>query len=135
MKSTSILFALVLLAQVATAQKDPQVLHASTEQGMFALSLQPSNGEPVIGEYHSWVVHLRDKNNIEVDNAEFLIDGGMAEHGHGLPTQPRVTRYLGDGKYLIEGLLFNMAGSWTLAITVRHNHVIDSTLFNMTINH
>ena len=35
-------------------------------------------------------------------------------HGHGLPTQPQVTRYLGEGRYLIEGMKLNMAGDWIL---------------------
>ena len=36
----------------------------------------------------------------------------MPEHGHGFPTVPEVTEYLGDGKYLVEGLKFSMPGWW-----------------------
>src|SRR4249920_3274177 len=31
-------------------------------------------------------------------------DGGMPQHGHGLPTRPVVSRELADGTYLMEGM-------------------------------
>ena len=46
------------------------------------------------------------------------IDGGMPQHGHGFPTQPRVTRELGDGRYLLEGMKFSMPGWWEIKLKV-----------------
>ena len=58
----------------------------------------------------------------------------MAAHGHGLPSQPLVTQYLGEGKYLIEGILFNMAGAWTLVIAIKNDNMIDTAQFDMTLD-
>jgi hypothetical protein len=55
----------------------------------------------------------------------------MPQHGHGLPTRPRVTRALGDGVYEIEGVRFSMGGWWefTLAITAAaHSDVVTFNL-------
>ena len=40
----------------------------------------------------------------------------MPQHGHGLPTRPRVTRSLGEGIYEIEGVRFNMGGWWGIKL-------------------
>ena len=61
---------------------------------------------------------LTDSEGRRVDGATLGVDGGMPEHGHGLPTQPRITRALGDGRYLVEGVKFNMGGDWTLRVEV-----------------
>src|SRR5690349_20737536 len=45
-----------------------------------------------------------------VASATIDVDGGMPQHGHGLPTTPRVTHVAGDGSYEVEGLKFNMGG-------------------------
>ena len=48
------------------------------------------------------------------------VDGDMPQHGHGLPTRPRVTRNLGNGDYQIEGVKFQMGGATPLTpLTVR----------------
>src|SRR5262245_47603862 len=57
-------------------------------------------------------VSLRDAKGHAVDDAQISIEGGMPQHGHGLPTRPLVTRCLGDGIYEIEGVRFNMGGWW-----------------------
>ena len=43
----------------------------------------------------------------------------MPSHGHGLPTAPRTTTHLGDGRYRIEGMEFNMSGQWLIVVTVQ----------------
>jgi hypothetical protein len=63
-------------------------------------------------------VTIRDAAGAPVDGATIAVDGGMPQHGHGLPTQPRVTRGLGEGRYEIEGLRFNMGGWWELHLDI-----------------
>lgn len=108
-------------------------LNSATEQGHFTITLQPNDVKPEIGGFHNWVIDVTDNNGKSLEDAEFNIDGGMVSHGHGLPSQPTVTQYLGDGKYLIEGMLFNMAGAWTLIIAVKKDGIIDSARFDITL--
>ena len=61
------------------------------------------------------------------------VDGGMPEHGHGLPTQPRVKRALGHGVYEIEGVRFNMGGWWEFKLAIAGSRGADTVTFNLDL--
>jgi len=109
-------------------------LKTSTENGLFVVLLQPESDIPIIGDYHNWIIEVTDENENGIENAQFSFGGGMAAHGHGLPSKPVVTSYLGEGKYLIEGMLFNMSGEWTLAVAIRKDNFIDKTQFTINLD-
>jgi hypothetical protein len=58
----------------------------------------------------------------------------MPMHGHGLPTEPRVTEELGGGRYRIEGLKLNMYGAWVIDVAVETATLRERLRFNMTID-
>ena len=64
-------------------------------------------------------------------NATIAVDGGMPQHGHGLPTRPRVTKDLGNGAYEISGVRFNMGGWWELKLTITTPAGTDTVTFNL----
>ena len=68
-----------------------------------------------------------------VTGAAISIDGGMPQHGHGLPTKPQVTRELGSGDYLVEGMKFNMGGWWVVKFHVTAAAGRDSIAFNLKL--
>ena len=68
-----------------------------------------------------------------VDDATIQIDGGMPQHGHGLPTRPRVTRALGNGLYEIEGVRFNMGGWWEFKLAINAPSGSDIVTFNLAL--
>jgi len=76
---------------------------------------------------------LTDATGAAVDSATITVDGAMPEHGHGMPTQPRVTRALGDGRYQVEGVRFSMPGWWTLTFRVESPAGRDSVTFNLSL--
>jgi hypothetical protein len=78
-------------------------------------------------------VRIRDAAGAPVDGAEITIDGGMPQHGHGLPTRPRVTRNLGEGVYEIEGVRFNMGGWWEFKLAISSPAGDDSVTFNLDL--
>jgi len=78
-------------------------------------------------------VRITDANGEPVDNAVITVDGGMPEHGHGLPTQPRVTRAFGDGVYEIQGLRFSMGGWWELKLAIASESGADKITFNLNL--
>ena len=107
----------LLLPTLATADisKNYYPLTKLTDDGRLSLSIE-SQVKPVpLNKLHSWIVSIKTPIGKPVEPLEILIDGGMPRHRHSLPTQPQVTRYLKDGKYLIEGLQFHMAGVWQLS--------------------
>ena len=85
------------------------------------------------GKLLSTTIAVRDANGKAVDNAEIAIDGGMPQHGHGLPTKPRVAKQLGDGRYMIDGLKFNMGGWWELKFAITNGATTDSVTFNLEL--
>jgi len=78
-------------------------------------------------------VTLRDAAGRAIDDAEMAIDGGMPQHGHGLPTRPRVTRQVGAGVYLVEGVRFNMGGWWEFTLALAGPDGADTVTFNLDL--
>ena len=78
-------------------------------------------------------VLITDAAGRPVEAAAITVDGGMPEHGHGLPTQPRVSRSLGGGVYEIEGVRFSMGGWWELKLAIQSPAGADSVTFNLSL--
>lgn len=76
---------------------------------------------------------IADSAGRAVDGVAITVDGGMPQHGHGLPTQPRVTQALGQGVYVVEGLKFNMGGWWELKFRIDGAAGRDSITFNLDL--
>jgi hypothetical protein len=83
---------------------------------------------------HKWTLHVETADGELVENATITVDGDMPEHGHGLPTRPRVTEYLGNGDYLVEGVKFQMGGWWVMDFTITTDSLTDAVHFNMKLN-
>ena len=82
---------------------------------------------------HAVRVAIADVEGRPVEDATIQIDGGMPEHGHGLPTRPRVTRSLGNGLYEIEGVRFNMGGWWEFKLAITAASGSDIVTFNLAL--
>lgn len=100
--------------------------------GGFTATLEPADG---VGtrRMHSARLTLHGAGSSPVEGAQIQVDGGMPQHGHGLPTAPRVTRGLGGGAYQVEGLRFNMPGWWELKFRVTTAAGTDSVTFNLAL--
>jgi hypothetical protein len=100
--------------------------------GRYVATLEP--GKPLRPRQMQTVrVVVRDADGRAIDEAQISIDGGMPQHGHGLPTRPRVTRNLGDGTYEIEGVRFNMGGWWEFKIAIAGSRGADTVTFNLDL--
>jgi hypothetical protein len=98
----------------------------------FTATLQPN--QPLRPRRMQTVrVAITDAAGMPVDNATIQIGGRMPEHGHGLPTRPRVTRALGDGLYEIEGVRFNMGGWWEFKLAINAPSGSDIITFNLAL--
>jgi hypothetical protein len=105
-----------------------------SERGALDVTIGPRSGAPRIGPIHEWVVTLKDREGRPVHPARIAVDGGMPAHGHGLPTQPKVTEYLGDGRYLVSGVRFNMAGAWVWRLAIETPDGADRVTFDLDID-
>ena len=81
----------------------------------------------------SWTLHIDTMDGRPVDAATITMNGGMPQHGHGLPTSPRVTRALGNGDHLVEGVKFNMGGWWVVRFAIAGPAGTDTVTFNLSL--
>ncbi|WP_423065364.1 FixH family protein [Devosia sp. CN2-171] len=131
------LIGVVGIGAVAMMQPPPADLDLSltrtTEQGLYVGTLEPGASPVPVGTMQSWTVVVTTADGQPLEHAELSIDGGMPQHGHGLPTEPQVTDELGGGRYRIEGMKFNMPGWWTITLEVSGAAGTDSATFNLTL--
>ena len=86
-----------------------------------------------INMIHNWIVHVETTAGAVVGNAQIGVSGGMPVHDHGLPTAPRMTAYLGDGNYLVEGMKFHMNGLWQVTLTISVDGVEEQVTFDLEL--
>jgi hypothetical protein len=129
--------ALGALAGCMMFAKPPQTLDYSrtrtSEGGMYRATIRPQGDSIPKGKLQRWTLHLETANGSPVDSATIAVDGGMPQHGHGLPTKPLVTRQLGNGDHLVEGMKFNMGGWWVVKFRVNAAQGPDSVVFNLKL--
>lgn len=101
--------------------------------GLYLAALAPVAEPVTVGPMHSWTVSLTDAAGAPVEAASIAVDGGMPQHGHGLPTAPAVTRSLGEGQFLIEGMKFNMSGWWEIDLSIDGPAGADTVTFNLVL--
>lgn len=90
--------------------------------------------EPIrMGRLHKWNIDVVTADGVPVDKATITVDGGMPQHGHGLPTKPVVTQSLGDGRHVIDGMRFNMGGWWVVKLQINAAAGSDQVTFNLKL--
>ena len=117
--------------------KIPELLDVTksklSKQAKFRVSVISRIDPIVTNKMHSWIVEVKTPDDKPVQMAKLIISGGMPMHGHGLPTAPRVTKNLGDGKYLVEGVRFNMTGWWEMKVLIDDGQYKDNVTFNLVL--
>lgn len=104
-------------------------LAKKSASGVYQVELLPPAQAPAINQMHSWKVKLATAEGVPVRGAKFLVDGGMPQHGHGLPTQPRVTREMEAGTYALDGMKFSMTGWWEMKLAIDGPQGADKVTF------
>ena len=109
---------------------DIQTVKASAH-GLYRASVRPEVTPIPVRHLQRWTLHLDTIDGRPVDTATITMNGGMPQHGHGLPTSPRVTRALGNGDHLIEGVKFNMGGWWVVRFAITSSAGTDTVTFHL----
>lgn len=87
----------------------------------------------LVGPMQRVTLSIVDDSGRAVNGGSVTIDGGMPQHGHGLPTRPRVTATARAGAYEVAGLRFNMGGWWVLKFGITATAGTDSVTFNIRL--
>ena len=109
---------------------DIQTVKMSSHQ-MYRAAVRPDVVPIPVRSLQRWTLHLDTADGRPVDTATITMNGGMPQHGHGLPTSPRVTRALGNGDHLVEGVKFNMGGWWVVRFAITSSAGTDTVTFNL----
>ncbi len=109
-------------------------LDRNSDHGVFHLQIQSATRPIPLWRVHQWTVRLTDAKGQPVTGAAVMVDGGMPQHHHGLPTAPRATAATAAGDYVINGVKFSMPGWWVLKLDVRDaDGRSDTVTFNLVL--
>ena len=112
-------------AVIATAQ--------ATERGHFRVKVTKTPVPIPLNEVHTWTIQAETAAGRPVMGAVVSVDGGMPQHSHGLPTQPRTVLVTAAGTYLIDGFKFHMPGYWEVHIGIDSDGVKDKATFRLQL--
>lgn len=123
-------------ADTQKADSEKLVWQQASEKGLFEVTLDAQSGDSVaINQFLEWVLTVKTAEGEDVTPARITVSGGMPMHGHGLPSQPQVSEYIGDGKYLLKGLQFSMNGRWELAFDIQSKEQRDKVVFELKVDY
>lgn len=135
--TTLALVAVAAVAATAGCMSPPKDLDLAltrpSAEHKYVVTLQPPARQAAINQLHAWQLRLVSPAGVPVPSARIKVDGGMPQHGHGLPTRPQVTRQLPDGAYLIEGMKFSMTGWWEIQLAIDGPAGADRVTFNTVV--
>lgn len=120
------------LLAAAGVRAAPPALTRASPGGHFVVTLVPPARIP-LQEIHTWRVKVATPRGEPVAKALVYVNGGMPEHGHGLPTRPRVTSEPVPGTYVVEGVKFSMPGRWEILVAVQKLPDSDVTAFDVVV--
>ena len=104
----------------------------SSQRNVYTVSFE-SSLEPIeINRIHSWTLSISSDGE-PVTGAELTISGGMPAHDHGMPTRPRVTSEIGEGKYRLDGMRFHMNGHWEVSIEIDADGKRDTVVITLIL--
>lgn len=106
---------------------------ALSTDGLYRLTAIPEFEPVSINRLHRWTLALETADGEPVSAAELTLTGGMPEHNHGLPTQPRITECAGEGEYLLEGMRFHMPGTWELVVDIEAGPGNDTVILSFEL--
>lgn len=133
----SLTLSLLAVAASAGCMTTPSDLDLSltrpTVEKKFVVTLQPPARPAAINQLHTWQVKVDSPAGLPIAHARITVDGGMPQHGHGLPTRPQVTQEPVDGTYLIEGMKFSMTGWWEIKLAIDSPEGADRVTFNTVV--
>lgn len=133
---TGLILATTIMAS-APINAQSLVLSAATEPPGLRISMHSQLTPIPLNQMHNWIIDINpDDSTVSIEalpHAVISISGGMPAHNHGLATSPQITEYLGNGRYLLEGVRFHMAGEWTLQLQIQLDQNTYTALLELTL--
>ena len=102
-----------------------------TDRGNFTVTIQPGGGSITRSQHFSLEVILEPSAEAGSPNS-VLVDADMPSHGHGMNTKPEMT-HEGGNRYRASGMLFHMAGEWSITVEISVGRTQERAYFPVSI--
>ncbi len=102
-----------------------------TERGSFTVTIQPTGGGITLNKHFSLNITLTPDEGASVPTS-VSATADMPSHGHGMNTAPE-TIHEGGQRYRANGMLFHMAGDWSIMVEITAGAKIERAFFPITI--
>ena len=120
--------------RAATAAVDDVERYVRTsDAGHFSVRIEPRDGKAPLRRLHEWIVSVENGSGEVVRPTRLALAAGMAQHGHGMETRPRVVEVLPDGRHVVGGMKFNMAGAWQVRVEIVDGSTADLARFDIVV--
>lgn len=111
----AVCFSLGALGCSSTSNEEPGP--SSSGSGKLMLEMTTNPDPPQVGVNQVELTFHDAESHAPVNGLSFTVVPWMPHHNHGSSSEPVVTPE-GDGKYLVENVVFTMPGDWELRIHV-----------------
>lgn len=98
----------------AWAPRYPSTPLPTVGKGTFKVTQSGKAAPFGLDKLEQMTISVKDKTGAPVNGANFEITARARDIVRLMQTTPQVTRQIGKGQYLVEGLSFTAAGSWLL---------------------
>ena len=116
----------------APANVDTSTSRKSAKK-LFKVSYSSDISPIPVARFIGWKLRIETTDGQPVKDGDVVINGGMPEHGHGLPTMPEVVAGAAPGDYVVQGLKFSMPGWWVITFKIKTKGVEDEVKFNLLV--
>jgi hypothetical protein len=100
----------------------------------FNVMYESLSGRLPLNKIHSWKLTVKSDKGNTVNVAKITVVGDMPEHGHGMPTNPEISKDAPAGVYRVDGMKFSMPGWWVITFNIKVGEMQDSVSFNVQIH-
>ena len=102
-----------------------------SHNGVYRASLVSSSDAAGQLESRVWTIAVETAIGAPVVDATLALETWMPDDDAAHATRPRVTGYLGDGRYRVEGVRFDQRGWWNVRLEIVAPGGTDSLAFNL----
>lgn len=102
-----------------------------TEGGKFTVTIQPEGGAITMNRHFALSVIVEPSAEAGKPDS-VVVDADMPSHGHGMNTKPE-TIHEGGARYRANGMLFHMAGDWSIMVEIDAGTTKERAFFPLTI--
>lgn len=99
----------------------------TAETKNFLVSMETTPAHIPVNEHFTFAFTVRAKSGEKIPG-QIAIGADMPAHGHGMNTEPRLTE-LGNGRWLVEGMLFHMPGAWEIYVYIGRKERMERAVF------